>query len=124
MRGLLIRSEPLDAILRGEKTWEIRGRRTHIRGKIALIRTGSGLIVGTCEIIDCIGPLSLPMMLRNVDRHGIPPAELRHGLPYKNTYAWVLRSARKMKRPVPYQHKNGIVVWHPLPKLSCLFENF
>jgi len=31
-------------ILAGKKTWEIRGRKTHVRGKIALIRGGSHLI--------------------------------------------------------------------------------
>jgi hypothetical protein len=41
MRGLIIRSSWVEMILAGKKTWEIRGRYTHVRGKIALIRAGS-----------------------------------------------------------------------------------
>ncbi len=39
-RGLLIKSPWVEDILQGRKTWEIRGLITHIRGKIALIRSG------------------------------------------------------------------------------------
>jgi hypothetical protein len=58
MNGLVIRSPWVDMILAGEKTSEIRGKKTSIRGTIALIRGGSGLIVGTCELIDVVGPLT------------------------------------------------------------------
>lgn len=115
MRGLLIRNEPLDAILRGEKTWEIRGKRTYIREKIALIRSGSGLIVGTCELVDCVGPLSLAQMRSAVELHGMSLDDLLDGLPYKDTYAWVLQDANRLKSPMPYKHKSGIITWHPLP---------
>jgi hypothetical protein len=117
MRGLLIRAEPLNAILRGEKTWEIRCRRVNIRGKIALIQSGSGYIVGTCEIVDCIGPLTLKELLRTTRLHGIPLKELRVGLPYTQTFAWILRNAKRFEKPIPYKHKFGIVTWHPLPDL-------
>lgn len=115
MRGLLIRSEPLEAILRGEKIWELRGRRTHIRGLIALIRSGSGQIVGTCELVDCIGPLSLSELRRNSVQHGMSQRDLRSGIMYENTYAWILKNVRRLKKPIPYNHKFGIVIWHPLP---------
>jgi hypothetical protein len=49
-RGLIIGSPYIDWILAGKKTWEIRGSYTHVQGKIALIRSGSGLVVGTCEV--------------------------------------------------------------------------
>jgi ASCH domain-containing protein len=115
MHGLLIRSEPLEAIMRGEKTWEIRGRRTYIRGQIALIRSGSGQIVGTCELVDCIGPLSLSDLRRNCSQHGMPQQDLRSGIPYAKTYAWVLKNARRLEKPFHYRHKLGIITWHPLP---------
>jgi hypothetical protein len=57
MRGLLIRSPWIEEILRGRKTWEIRGSNTNIRGRIGLIRSGSGLVVGTCDLVDVEGPL-------------------------------------------------------------------
>jgi hypothetical protein len=57
-RGLLVKSPHIDRILARRKTWEIRGTRTSVRELIALIRIGSGQIVGTCEIVDVLGPLT------------------------------------------------------------------
>jgi len=59
-------------ILEGKKTCEIRGSRTNKRERIALIRCSSGLVVGTCEIVDVIGPLSKREMLKNFKKHRIP----------------------------------------------------
>jgi hypothetical protein len=70
-RGLLILKEPLDKILAGTKTWEIRGKATARRGPIALIESKSGHVVGTCEIVEVVGPLTLPELLRNAKRTGI-----------------------------------------------------
>jgi hypothetical protein len=106
-RGLLILKEPLDKILAGTKTWEVRGKATARRGPIALIESKSGQVVGTCEIVDVVGPLSLPELLRNAKRTGFRPSEL----PYATTYAWVVRRARRLKTPVPYQHPSGAVIW-------------
>jgi ASCH domain len=116
MRGLIIRTEPINEILQGKKTWEIRGARTHIRGTIGLIESGTGTVVGLCELVDCVGPLSLREMRETVRRHGIPLVDLRsregH---YKTIYAWVLKNPRRLKTPVSYLHKPGVIIWHPLP---------
>ncbi len=53
MKGLIIRKTWIDYILEGKKTWEIRGCKTNIRGQIELIQSGSGLVIGCCEIVDC-----------------------------------------------------------------------
>lgn len=50
MLGLIIKSPWIDLILQGRKTWEIRGSHTHTRGLVALIKSRSGSIVGTCRI--------------------------------------------------------------------------
>ena len=52
MKALIIKKPWIDNILDGKKTWEIRGSKTNIRGQIELIQSGSGLVVGSCEIID------------------------------------------------------------------------
>lgn len=106
-RGLLILKEHLDKILAGTKTWEVRGRATARRGPIALIESKSGRVVGTCEIIDVVGPLTLAELRRNAARTAFTPKEL----PYSSTYAWVVRNARRLTRPVPYEHPGGAVIW-------------
>lgn len=105
--GLLILKEPLDKILAGTKTWEIRGKATARRGPIALIQSKSGHVVGTCDVVDVVGPLTLAELQRNASRTGFRPNEL----PYATTYAWVVRDARRLPEPVPYRHPAGAVIW-------------
>lgn len=105
--GLLILKEPLDKILAGTKTWEIRGKPTARRGPIALIESKSGNVVGTCDIVDVFGPLTLAELRRNARRTGFRPKELG----YATTYAWVMHNARRLPEPVPYRHPPGAVIW-------------
>jgi hypothetical protein len=105
--GLLIKKEPLAKILAGTKTWEIRGKTTARRGWIALIESKSGHVVGICEVVDVRGPLSLAELRRNARRTGFVPTSR----PYPKTYAWVLRNARRLAKPVPYKHPSGAVIW-------------
>lgn len=114
MNGLIIRSPWVEMILGRKKTWEIRGHPTHVRGQIALIRGGSGLVVGTCELVDVVGPLTLADLRSNVGNAGPRPEELSE-LPYKKTYAWVLKNAKKFHSPRPYKHPSGAVIWVRLP---------
>jgi hypothetical protein len=111
MRGLLIKEPWIDYILAGNKTWEIRGRKTNRRGRIALIRSGSGLIVGVCDLLGVRGPLSKEELLQNIDKHLIPRSVIESGLRYKKPHAWVLENARALDLPITYQHPPGAVIW-------------
>ena len=97
-------------ILDGKKTWEIRGSRTAIRGAIGLIPSGSGAIAGVCEIVDCVGPLTADIFRKNASKAGMRASEAKLGR-YRNTYAWVLAKPRRLKKPVPYKHPSGAVIW-------------
>ena len=110
VRALVIRKPWLDKILAGAKTWEIRGSRTSIRGTVGLIQSRSGTVVGLCEVVDCIGPLTAEEFRGNARKAGMIPKEAVLG-GYKNTFAWVLANARRFKTPVPYAHPNGAVIW-------------
>ena len=105
--GLLILKEPLDKILAGTKTWEVRGKATARRGPIALIESKSGHVVGTCEVVDVVGPLNLAELRRNARRTAFRASEL----PYSTTYAWVVHNARRLPESVPYRHPAGAVIW-------------
>ena len=114
MRGLIIRSPFIDWILEGKKTWEIRGRDVSFRERIGLIRGGSGLVVGTCNLADVVGPLSLRELRDNASKLGITRSEIS-AKPYEKTYAWVLSNATNLKRPRPYVHPPGAIIWVRLP---------
>lgn len=107
VKGLIIKQPWIDYILNADKIWEIRGVNTKTRGKIELIQSGSGLVVGCCEIVDCI-ELSLQDFKNNVDKHQIKNT---NQLPYKRTYAWVLTNAKKYERPKKYKHPQGAIIW-------------
>ena len=108
MDGLIVKKEWLELILSGKKTWEIRGSRTNKRGRIALIESGSGLIVGTCEIVECWPFFKYPPA-KNRRFHQLSDRQLK-GLGYKLPWTWELASAKRIN-PVPYAHPKGAVIW-------------
>ena len=111
MKALIIRSKWLDLILDGKKTWELRTRPTKIRGRIALIRAGSGVVEATAELVECLPALDRDQFSRTRTFHGVSPdledAVLESGW----TTPWVLSGVRKLDMPIPYQHPSGAVVW-------------
>ena len=107
MKALIIKKPWIDYILNGSKIWEIRGSKTKIRGQIELIQSGSGSIVGSCEIIDC-KELSLEDYKNNIDKHNIQDVDT---LPHKRTFAWVLSNVKRYTIPRKYKHPNGAIIW-------------
>lgn len=103
--GLIIDKPWIDMILMGEKTWEMRSRMTKIRGKIALIKKGSGKIYGVCDLYDCI-TCDSDVLDEAVSDHCVADSNLLK----KWNVAWKLRNVEQIK-PIPYQHKQGAVIW-------------
>ncbi len=121
MRGLIIRRPWIEKILAGEKTWEIRGSNTKLRERIALIRAGSGRIVGTADLVDVVGPLSRDELAASCDKHCVPSDMIDDVTRrYKQrVYAWVMANAQALPSPVRYSHPSGAVIWVTLPD-DCL----
>jgi len=106
-RALIIRQPHIGRILAGQKIWEMRSTKTQVRGRIALIEGGSGLITGEACLVD-----SLPLMpdgWQSVTRleHCIDDDELLKRWPYP----WVLANAKQYAKPIPYKHPKGAVIW-------------
>lgn len=110
-KALIVDTPHVDRILSGQKTWGLRTRGTKNRGRIALIRRGSGTVVGTVDIVDCIGPLTESIMLDNTAKHLVTPERIKSGEVAKYNHAWVLENAKALPTPVPYQHPSGAVIW-------------
>jgi len=105
-KGLIIKKEWLDKILDDGKMWEMRTTKTKIRGKIYLIESGTGLIVGETTILTCIHePIEPNDMF--VNQHMVKDVELLK----KWKYAWVLKDSKRYKEPIPYTHPQGAVIW-------------
>jgi hypothetical protein len=111
LSGLLIRSPYVDWILAGSKTWEIRGSSTAKRGRIALIQSGTGTVIGVADLVGVVGPLTLRELAANARKLGLKEPETSGPLPYRKTFAWVLKDARKLKTPVRYRHPYGCIIW-------------
>ncbi|WP_017154560.1 ASCH domain-containing protein [Bacillus bingmayongensis] len=109
MKGLIIKSPYIEKILQGEKTWEIRGTNTNIRGRIALIKSGSGTVLGTVELV-ASRKLTLHEYQTSEEFHCISREDCFNPR-YKNIYAWVLRNPVTFSAPRPYKHPQGAVIW-------------
>ena len=113
MKGLLIKSPHIDNILRRRNTWEIRGTNTkELNSTIALIKSGSGMVVGKCKIAAVRGPLNRDEMERNETRHLVETSRIDEVLKrYKTYYAWELSHVVRLTSPVRYEHPSGAVIW-------------
>ncbi len=112
MKALISKSPHIENILSGKKTWEIRGCNTKTRGEIALIQSGTGTVVGKCNIVKVLGPITLQDLQKNSDKHCVSQADIERVLgKYKKIYAWVLNDPIKLPTPIKYQHPKGAIIW-------------
>lgn len=110
MKALIIAQPWIDLILSGRKTWEMRSRKTTVRGTIGLIEKGTGTVVGVANLDDCLPAMSRAELAKERHRHHIPD-ELVQQPGYKWFTPWVLNGARRLPSPVPYEHPFGAVIW-------------
>ncbi len=111
IKGLVIDTPYIDQIMFEDKTWEMRSTATKQRGWVALIRKGSGTVVGVAELVDSIGPFTNEQMIANQYKHKLTAHQLSNPDIGKWNHGWVLMNPRTLKVPVPYQHNKGAVIW-------------
>lgn len=106
MKALIVKKEWLEKIFNDNKTWELRSRNTKIRGKIKLIESGSGTIIGECELVDSI-KITEKDFFDNLNKHKVNDVSVLK----KWNYAWVIKNARKYDKAIKYNHPKGAVIW-------------
>lgn len=106
MKALIVKKEWLDKIFDEGKVWEMRTTRTKITGKIGLIESGTGLIVGECELTGC-SERPVPKHKDLIKYHKIENLELLE----KWKWAWFIYEAKRYENPKPYKHPQGAVIW-------------
>jgi len=115
-RGLIIRQPWIELILSGKKTWEMRSKPTAVRGRIALIEAGTGLIVGETELTSSPKHLTLGHVAHEYKWHRVNDYALLEQWPFP----WVLQDTERYEQPVPYNHPKGAVIWVDLTKPGVL----
>lgn len=117
MKALIIKKEWLDKIFDEGKIWEMRSKRTYIRGRILLIESGSGHIMGEAILIGC--PSSpIPIGIYHFDKHKVEDVELLK----KWCYPWILSDVKRYENPIPYKHPKGAVVWVSIPDEDLIYH--
>src|SRR5690348_9653780 len=82
------------------------------RGLIALIRKGSGHVVGTAEIIDSLPAIEDKVEYAKAESwHRIPSDRQPEAFADGWRTPWVLRNAHPLADPIAYNHPNGAVIW-------------
>jgi len=110
-KGLIIRKPYITRILNGTKTWEMRTRFSYPQGRIALIEAGSGMIVGECVHHGSKPPImDFAQFIETSGFHGMDLDEANLVI-NKWDVPWLLSDVKKYKKPIPYKHPQGAVIW-------------
>lgn len=119
-RALIVKKPHIDNILDNGKVWEMRSSRTNISERIALIESGSGLIVGEVNLGGSIGfPITERLAERYKYKHQVEDLSLLK----KWKWPWLLGSPERFDKPIPYNHPKGAMIWVDLTKDEVLTNN-
>jgi hypothetical protein len=105
-RAVIVRSPYAGLEVDGIKKIECRSSNTNIRGLVGIIQAKSGFIIGEVEIIDSF-KFTEDDKIRLKDEHKVEDLSLLD----KWCYGWVLANAKRYKKPIPYKHPKGAVIW-------------
>lgn len=112
MKAIVIDEPWISLILSGQKTWEMRKTNCGYRGVVALIRKGSGQVVGAARVVGSLPSLATEAAYSSaVDKHCIPPDRQEQARSDGWTIPWVLSEAVELAEPVAYTHPYGAVIW-------------
>lgn len=107
-KAFIVKEHWGNLILDGSKPWEIRGMGTQVRGRVGVIFSGTGMIQGSVEIVE--SSLLLKHDFDMFRKYHHIPGEFDN-LPYDEPHIWHLKDAIRFRKPIPYQHPQGAVIW-------------
>lgn len=87
MRCLFVKPPFAGYIVDGVKWNEYRTRETYMFGRIGIIESGTGTVIGEANLVACRYNADLQM------------------------YEWMLEHPRRFAKPVPFVHRRGAMVW-------------
>ncbi len=96
-------------IVRGEKRWEIRRRKTNVRGRILII--SNGFAIGSAELVDVIGPMSVEELAEFQEYHRVDRKLLEEYASGGKLYAWVFENPVEFEERRRIRVPKGAQVW-------------
>lgn len=102
-----------ELILSGDKLWEMRTRKTNIRGRIAIAYSGSSTIFGLVTLVDSLEPISPCDFNLFYHLHKVPAGD--EFSPERYRYPWLLSNPSIFESPIKYHHPPGAVTWVKRP---------
>lgn len=138
MKTLTIHQPYAHLVMTGEKKLETRGRRTNVRGRIAIHASASivlpqfaspkvldypglkdlprGVILGTVELIDCIQISTVDFqkhvaILHRLEQWIVKGDEFEYGNYVPGNYVWVFANPIALDVPVPAKGQQGWWNW-------------
>lgn len=110
MKAIVIAEPWISLILAGTKTWEMRGRPCRHRGPVALIRKGSGQVVGLADLADSRPALTDGKLSDAFAFHQVPHSQFFCRGRARWRCPWILEKFVSLE-PVSYSHPKGAVIW-------------
>ena len=113
MRALIIKEPWASKIVSGEKTIELRTRRTKKIGQeIYIAKAGTKTLIGRVTIEKCVR-LTLEDYMNLEDKHLVG-----YGSVYftdEKLYGWYLINPVRFDKPIAYEHPRGAQIWVVIP---------
>ena len=109
MDGLIVNEPYASMIIAREKKWELRSRKPpedKIKNKIGLLSQGK--MLGTIEITDSTGPLTVSDLKKTISLHQSNVDELPKEF---TSFAWKINVHKVFPKPKKYVHPMGARVW-------------
>lgn len=108
-RALIVLPVWGELLLSGSKPWELRSSKTNIRGRIGIIFSGSGFIFGSINLVDSLPPIDPETFDQHFLKHRVPFSE--KSIREKYRFPWLMESQIRFRKPIPYIHPKGAVIW-------------
>ena len=114
--GLIVREPYATLIVKGLKVWEIRKRRTNVRGEIFII--SKGRIIGKVKLVNVLGPFTAEELAKHEEKHRVEYEDLKNYAGNSKLFAWVLSDAVEFEKPIKVDVPRGAQIWVRLSTLN------
>jgi len=108
IKCLKVKHDFAEMIVNGEKDWEIRLRRTNIRGKIAIGDISTKKVIGYVTIFNCVKYSVGRLLIEGFERrHRAGKFIEQYANGKEHIFAYCLEKPEREANPYPYSYSTG-----------------